>query len=101
MVYYGGTDFLILCFRNALGLEGRQRSNNRSTNRGSVVPFIGCDNLYSHGSRSKAANFLVQTISETGKQGGPTGLFITHGLLGFYLGIYILNGKGFTKTMLA
>jgi len=69
----GWTSFVIFGLSDPHGLEGRQRSQDGTTNPDRVFSFWGRDDLDLHGRGSQGGDFLLHSIGNTGVHGGTTG----------------------------
>merc|ERR1712187_581346 len=69
----GRTSFVVFGLGDSHGLEGRQRSQDGTTNPDGVFSFGGRDDLDLHGGRSQGGDFLLHSIGNTGVHGGTTG----------------------------
>jgi len=65
--------FIVLLFSDPHSLEGRQRSQNRTTNPNGVFPFWWRDNFDFHSGWSQSSDLFLHSISNTWVHSGTTG----------------------------
>jgi len=69
----GWSRLVVLLFRDPHLLEGRQRSENRTTDPDRVFPFWWGNDLDLHGGRGQVTDFLLHPVGDSWVHGGTSG----------------------------